>query len=39
MIDQSNGTMMGGQWGGGMMGAGWRASDGSFEMTFTFTTG
>ena len=34
----SLGGMMNGQWGPGMMGAGWQASDGTFGMTFTFTT-
>lgn len=31
-------TMMNGQWGPGMMGAGWQAANGTFGMTFTFTT-
>lgn len=32
------GSMMSGPWGAGMMGAGWRAGDGTFGMTFSFTT-
>ncbi len=35
---QVAGSMMNGQWGPGMMGTGWRASDGTFGMFFTFTT-
>ncbi len=34
----SGGSMMNGQWGPGMMGTGWRASDGTFGMFFTLTT-
>jgi len=32
------GSMMNGQWGPGMMGAGWQAADGTFGMMFSFTT-
>lgn len=38
MMGSTAGAMMNGQWGPGMMGAGWRASDGTFGMFFTFTT-
>lgn len=31
-------SMMNGSWGSGMMGAGWKATDGTFGMLFTFTT-
>jgi len=31
-------SMMNGQWGQGMAGAGWQASNGTFGMMFTFTT-
>ncbi|MHB8837823.1 MAG: Ig-like domain-containing domain [Gemmatimonadaceae bacterium] len=31
-------SMMNGQWGPGMTGAGWQAANGSFGMMFTFTT-
>jgi len=31
-------SMMNGQWGPGMMGAGWQAANGTFGMTFSFTT-
>lgn len=33
-----SGSMMNGQWGPDMMGAGWQASNGTFGMMFTFTT-
>lgn len=33
-----SGGMMNGQWGPGMTGAGWQASNGTFGMFFTFTT-
>ena len=38
MMDSGAGGMMNGSWGSGMMGAGWKASDGTFGMLFTFTT-
>ncbi|MHB1269029.1 MAG: Ig-like domain-containing domain [Acidithiobacillus ferriphilus] len=31
-------SMMNGQWGPGMMGAGWQAANGTFGMVFSFTT-
>lgn len=31
-------TMMNGQWGLGMAGAGWQAANGTFGMMYTFTT-
>ncbi len=31
-------SMMNGQWGPGMVGAGWQAANGTFGMMFTFTT-
>ena len=31
-------SMMNGQWGPGMMGAGWQAANGTFGMSFSFTT-
>lgn len=34
----SGGSMMNGPWGPGMMTSGWRATDGTFGMFFTFTT-
>ena len=33
-----SGGMMSGQWGPGMMGAGWKARDGTFGVVFSFTT-
>jgi hypothetical protein len=38
MMGSTAGGMMNGQWGPGMMGTGWQASDGTFGMFFTFTT-
>lgn len=32
-------SMMNGQWGPGMTGAGWQSANGTFGMMFTFTTG
>ena len=34
----STGSMMNGQWGPGMIGAGWKAATGTYGMMFTFTT-
>lgn len=34
----STGSMMNGQWGPGMIGAGWQAATGTYGMMFTFTT-
>jgi hypothetical protein len=34
----STGSMMNGQWGPGMVGAGWQAAGGTYGMMFTFTT-
>ena len=34
----STGSMMNGQWGPGMSGAGWQAATGTYGMIFTFTT-
>lgn len=38
MMGSAGGGMMNGSWGPGMSGAGWKASDGTFGMLFTFTT-
>lgn len=38
MMGSFAGGMMNGQWGSGMTGAGWQASNGTFGMYFTFTT-
>ena len=38
MMESGAGGMMNNSWGSGMMGAGWKASDGTFGMLFTFTT-
>lgn len=38
MMGSAAGGMMNGQWGPGMMGTGWQASDGTFGMFFTFRT-
>ena len=38
MMGAAAAGMMNGQWGPGMMGTGWKASDGTFGMFFTFTT-
>lgn len=38
MMGSFSGGMMNGQWGSGMTGAGWQASNGTFGMYFTFTT-
>lgn len=38
MGTESGDGMMGAWWGRGMMGSGWRATDGTFGMSFSFTT-